>query len=168
MTSTTAVALTHRELTARILPYVFFTFACYLAIGVQLAILPSYVHLNLGYGTVLAGLIISFEYVATVLTRPQAGRMVDRLGAKRTVYYGLIVGGVSGILMLFSAFALHLPWLALTLLIVARLVMGASESMVSTGATLWGILTVGSEHTAIVISWSFWSGSPASGRSAPW
>jgi len=154
MTSTSAVALSHRELTARILPYVFFTFACYLAIGVQLAILPSYVHLNLGYGTVLAGLIISFEYVATVLTRPQAGRMVDRLGAKRTVYYGLLVGGFSGILMLLSAFFLHLPWLAITLLIVARLVMGACESMVSTGATLWGILTVGSEHTAIVISWN--------------
>lgn len=154
MTSTTAVALTHRELTARILPYVFFTFACYLAIGVQLAILPSYVHLNLGYSTVLAGLIISFEYVATVLTRPQAGRMVDRLGARRTVLYGLAVGGVSGVLMLLSAFSLHLPWLALTLLIVARLVMGASESMVSTGATLWGILTVGNEHTAIVISWN--------------
>ena len=154
---TTAVAaapVSQRELTARILPFVFFTFACYLAIGVQLAILPSYVHLSLGFNTVLAGLIISVEYVSTVLTRPQAGRMVDRLGAKRTVLYGLATGGVSGIFMLASAFLLHIPWLALTLLIVGRLIMGASESMVSTGATLWGILKVGSEHTAIVISWN--------------
>ena len=154
MATTTAVQYSQRELTARILPYVFFTFACYLAIGVQLAILPSYVHLSLGYNTVLAGLIISIEYVATVVTRPQAGRMVDRLGAKRTVLYGLAIGGASGLFTLLAAFCLHIPWLGLSLLIVGRLLLGASESMVSTGATLWGILRLGSEHTAIVISWN--------------
>jgi len=154
MTSTTAVPVSQRELTARILPYVFFTFACYLAIGVQLAILPSYVHLSLGYNTVLAGLIISIEYVATVLTRPQAGRMVDRLGAKRTVLYGLAAGGASGVFTLLAAFCLHIPWLGLTLLILGRLLLGACESMTSTGATLWGILSLGTEHTAIVISWN--------------
>jgi MFS family permease len=153
--ATVAVArYSQQELTARILPYVFFTFACYLAIGVQLAILPSYVHLNLGFNTILAGLIISLEYVATVITRPQAGRMVDRLGAKRTVLNGLIIGGVSGVCTLLAAFVPHLPWLGLSLLVVGRLLLGASESMVGTGATLWGILTVGAEHTAIVISWN--------------
>jgi MFS family permease len=143
-----------RGFSAQILPFVFFTFVCYLAIGVQLAILPSYVHLNLGFGTVLAGLIISTEYVATVVSRPRAGRMVDRLGAKRTVTYGLAIGGASGLLMLLSAFCVHIPWLALTLLIVARLAMGVSESLTSTGAMIWGILKVGSDHTAIVISWN--------------
>jgi MFS family permease len=154
MAATSVTQYSQRELTARILPYVFFTFACYLAIGVQLAILPSYVHLNLGYNTVLAGLIISIEYVATVLTRPQAGRMVDRLGAKRTVLYGLAAGGASGVFTLLAALCLHTPWLGLTLLIVGRLLLGASESMTSTGATLWGILSLGTEHTAIVISWN--------------
>ena len=154
MTATTAAVPSQRELTARILPFVLFTFACYLAIGVQLAILPSYVHLSLGYNTVLAGLIISIEYVATVVTRPQAGRMVDRLGAKRTVSYGLATGAVSGFFTLLAAFSLHIPWLALTSLILGRLLLGASESMVGTGATLWGILTVGTEHTAMVISWN--------------
>jgi MFS family permease len=154
MAATSVTQYSQRELTARILPYVFFTFACYLAIGVQLAILPSYVHLSLGYNTVLAGLIISIEYVATVLTRPQAGRMVDRLGAKRTVLYGLAAGGASGVFTLLAAFCLHIPWLGLTLLIIGRLLLGASESMTSTGATLWGILSLGTEHTAIVISWN--------------
>ena len=154
MATTSVVQYSQRELSARILPYAFFTFVCYLAIGVQLAVLPSYVHLNLGFNTVLAGLIISLEYVATVVTRPQAGRMVDRLGAKRTVLNGLAIGGVSGIFTLLAAFCLHLPWLGLSFLVVGRLLLGASESMVGTGATLWGILTVGSEHTAIVISWN--------------
>jgi MFS family permease len=154
MATITAAPVSQRELTGRILPYVFFTFACYLAIGVQLAILPSYVHLNLGYNTVLAGLIISLEYVATVLTRPQAGRMVDRLGAKRTVGYGLAIGGASGVFTMLAAFCLHIPWLGLTMLVIGRLLLGASESMVSTGATIWGIVAVGSEHTALVISWN--------------
>jgi MFS family permease len=154
MTSTTASPLSQRELTKRILPYVFFTFACYLAIGVQLAILPSFVHLSLGYNTVLAGLIISMEYVATVLSRPQAGRMVDHLGAKKTVGYGLFIGGVSGVFTLAAAFCLHIPWLGLSLLILGRLLLGVSESMTSTGATMWGIVQVGNEHTAIVISWN--------------
>jgi len=154
MASTSAVLPSQRELTSRILPFVFFTFACYLAIGVQLAILPSYVHLNLGYNTVLAGLIISIEYVATVLTRPQAGRMVDRLGAKRTVQYGLAIGAASGAFTLLAAFSLHIPWAALVSLVIGRLLLGAAESMVGTGSTLWGILTVGTEHTATVISWN--------------
>lgn len=150
----TSVQPSQRAVTKRILPYVFLTFTCYLAIGVQLAILPSYVHLNLGFSTVLAGLIISMEYVATVVTRPQAGRMVDRLGAKRTVLYGLTTCGASGVFTLLAAFCLHIPWLGLSLLVVGRLLLGASESMTSTGATMWGILRVGTEHTAIVISWN--------------
>ena len=154
MATASVAQYSQRELTSRILPFVFFTFACYLAIGVQLAILPSYVHLSLGYNTVLAGLIISIEYVATVVTRPQAGRMVDRLGAKRTVLYGLAAGGASGVFTLLAAFCLHIPWLGLTMLIIGRLLLGASESMTSTGATLWGILSLGTEHTAIVISWN--------------
>jgi MFS family permease len=154
MTAISVAQPSQRELTASILPYVFLTFTCYLAIGVQLAILPSYVHLNLGFSTVLAGLIISMEYVATVVTRPQAGRMVDRLGAKRTTLYGLATGGASGVFTLLAAFCLHIPWLGLSLLVLGRLLLGASESMTSTGATMWGILSVGSEHTALVISWN--------------
>src|SRR6202034_2625839 len=82
------------------------------------------------------------------------GRMVDRLGAKRTAIYGLITGGISGIFTLAAAFCLHLPWLGLGALVVGRLLLGASESMVGTGAIIWGVLTIGSENTALVISWN--------------
>jgi hypothetical protein len=70
---------------ARILPTVSFTFVCYLTVGIPLAILPMHVHLQLGYGTVLAGLVISTQYVATVVSRPRVGRMVDVFGPKRLV-----------------------------------------------------------------------------------
>ena len=153
MTAASAIQPVPRGVTARILPFVFFSFACYLAIGVQLAILPSYVHLRLGFSTVLAGLVISVEYVATVLTRPMSGWMVDRLGAKRSVLYGLAICGVSGVFTLLAAFYVHVPWLGLSLLVAGRLILGASESMVTTGATMWGILSVGAANTATVISW---------------
>jgi len=143
-----------RSITAQIIPYVFFSFACYLTIGVQLAILPSYVHLRLGFSPILAGFVISAEYVATVVTRPLSGWVVDRLGAKRGVLYGLCLCGISGIFTFLAAFSVSIPWLGLALLLTGRLVLGTSESLVATGATIWGILNVGAENTATVISWN--------------
>ena len=69
-------------LTVRIVAIAFFTFICYLAIGLPLAVLPGYVHGQLGYGSVLAGLAISVQYAATLLSRSHAGRMADTVGPK--------------------------------------------------------------------------------------
>ena len=154
MTQQSARTQSWRGVSARVIPFVFFSFACYLTIGVQLAILPSFVHLTLGFSTVLAGLIISAEYVATVVTRPFAGWVIDRLGAKKSVEYGLILCGASGVLTLLASFGVRWPWAGLGLLVAGRLILGASESLVGTGASIWGIMTVGPEHTATVISWN--------------
>ncbi len=141
-------------LNARIFSFVGYSLVCYLTIGIQLAVLPGYVHLTLGYSTMLAGLIVSAEYVATVLTRPWAGWIVDRRGARTSVVIGQLLCGASGVLTLASAFAHRLPWLGLLLLFAARLALGASESLVATGATIWGIWGAGVENTAAVISWN--------------
>ena len=45
----------------RILTFTYFTFVCYLSIGLPLAILPAYVHLRMGFSAVLAGLVISVQ-----------------------------------------------------------------------------------------------------------
>ncbi len=139
---------------AQILPAVSFTFICYLSIGIPLAILPPYVHLQLGYGTVLAGLVISAQYVATILSRPRAGRMVDSRGPKRVVVYGLLACAGSGAWTFAAAFFAHHPHAALALLLLGRLTLGVGESMVATGAMLWGIGRAGSQHIAKVISWN--------------
>ncbi|WP_248353271.1 MFS transporter [Anaeromyxobacter oryzae] len=141
-------------MTTRILPAVGFSFACYLVIGMLLAILPSYVHLRLGLSTVVAGLVVSAQYVATVLSRPHAGRMTDALGPKRTVLYGLLACTGSGALSLLAAWGDGVRGLGLGSLIAGRLLLGAGESMVATGATMWGIGRVGYRHTARVISWN--------------
>ena len=72
-THTTPLARsTSGSVTLRILPTSLQIFLCYFAIGLPMAVLPAVVHLQLRFNTVLAGLAISSQYVATVLSRPQA------------------------------------------------------------------------------------------------
>lgn len=61
--------------TRHIISFVYFTFICYLSIGLPLAVIPAYVHLRMGYSAVLAGLAVSIQYVATLASRPWAGRI---------------------------------------------------------------------------------------------
>lgn len=131
------------------------TFVVYLAIGLPLAILPEYVHLRMGYHASLAGLVVSVQYIATFISRPWAGRISDRKGAKISVLWGMSACTVSGFLLLGAAVLHRDPaWLSLASLIASRLFLGVGESLGSTGATLWGIACAGPEHTAKVISWN--------------
>src|SRR5499427_6279576 len=109
------------------------SFVVYLAIGLPLAILPEYVHLRMGYHASLAGTVISVQYIATFLSRPWAGRISDRKGAKISVLWGMAACTSSGVLLLAAA-ALHRnpAWLSLAILIVSRLVLGIGESLGST------------------------------------
>ncbi|HEX3891163.1 MAG TPA: MFS transporter [Terracidiphilus sp.] len=145
---------THADV-QRILGYVFFTFICYLAIGLPLAILPAYVHLRMDYNASLAGLVISIQYIATFLSRPWAGRISDRTGAKVSVLWGMAACTGSGLLVVGAAGLHRNPaWLSLFCLFASRLVLGVGESLGSTGATLWGVTAVGHEHTAKVIAYN--------------
>ncbi|WP_243042639.1 MFS transporter [Dyella sedimenti] len=141
-------------LTLRIVQVVCFTFLAYLVIGMQLAVLPPFVHDTLGYGAVLAGLVISTQYVATLLSRGFAGRTSDMAGPKRAALIGLLACGGSGLLMTVAAFLRGEPALALGTMLLARLALGMGESCVATGCIIWGIGRVGSAHTAKVISWN--------------
>ena len=142
------------QLTLRIVQIVCFTFFAYLVIGLQLAVLPPFVHDDLGYGAVLAGLVISTQYVATLLSRGFAGRTSDVAGPKQSALIGMTACGVSGLLLIFAAMAHTVPALSFGLMLVARLALGMGESCVGTGCIMWGIGRVGAAHTAKVISWN--------------
>ena len=141
-------------ITLQVVSIVLFTFIGYMNIGIPLAVLPGYVHNHLGYGTVIAGLVISVQYLATLLSRPYASRIIDNRGSKRAVMYGLAGCGLSGVLMLASTWTAAMPALSLTCLLIGRLVLGSAESLVGSGAIGWGIGRVGAQHTAKVISWN--------------
>jgi MFS family permease len=139
----------------QLIGFVYFTFVCYLSIGLPLAILPEYVHLRMGFSAALAGLVISIQYIATLLSRPWAGRISDHKGAKISVQWGMATLTVSGLLLVGAASLHRNPaWLSLASLFASRLVMGVAESLGSTGATIWGITSAGQEHTAKVIAYN--------------
>jgi hypothetical protein len=130
-------------ITLQVVSIVLFTFIGYMNIGIPLAVLPGYVHNHLGYGTVIAGLVISVQYLATLLSRPYASRIIDNRGSKRAVMYGLAGCGLSGVLMLASTWTAAMPALSLTCLLIGRLVLGSAESLVGSGSIGWGIGRVG-------------------------
>lgn len=138
----------------QIFTIVFFTFICYFAVGVSMAVIPSYVHIGLGYSSFVAGLTISLQYLATFLTRPYAGKMCDTLGPKKAVMRGMHICCLSGLALLLAWVAESMPWLSLLLLDAGRLLLGVGESLIGTGAIIWCIGRVSAKHTAKIISWN--------------
>ena len=136
-----------------ILSIVAYNFASYLTIGLPLAVLPGWVHDQLGFSAFWAGLVISLQYVATLLSRPHAGRYADLWGPKKVVVTGLVGCLISGLCILLAAL-IESPLLSLTLLCVGRLILGVGQSFTGTGTSLWGVARVGSLHIGRVISWN--------------
>lgn len=149
---TTSVSTT--QLNLRIISIVVFTCICYLSIGLPLAVLPGYIHYQLGYSTFIAGVVISLQYIATLLSRPHAGRYTDIWGPKKVVSLGVICCLLSGLFTLLAVVLQFAPPLAVAALLIGRVFLGVGESFTATGATLWGIKTVGAIHTSRVISWN--------------
>jgi len=142
------------RLNLRIISVVIFNFASYLTIGLPLAVLPGYVHDVMGYSAFWAGLVISVQYLATLLSRPHAGRFADQWGAKKVVVFGLFGVLICGICYALAALSAGIPILSLVLLCVGRLILGIGQSFTGTGTTLWGVGLVGSPHIGRVISWN--------------
>ena len=80
----------------KIIGFVAFTFLAYFIIGLTLPILPVFVTHDLGYNTMIAGIVISTQYVMTFLCRGYAGSIVDKKGPKPAVMQGMIGFTVSG------------------------------------------------------------------------
>lgn len=141
-------------ITRQILSIVFYTFIAFLCIGLPIAVLPGHVHDQLGYGAIVAGATIGLQYLATLLSRPFAGRVADTLGGKRAIRFGLLGIAGCGLLTLLSALTVTLPLLSLALLLGGRLLLGIAQGLIGVATLSWGISQVGPEHTARVISWN--------------
>ncbi|EKV87649.1 MFS transporter [Escherichia coli] len=105
-------ALNGLRLNLRILSIVMFNFASYLTIGLPLAVLPGYVHDVMGFSAFWAGLVISLQYFATLLSRPHAGRYADLLGPKKIVVFGLCGCFLSGLGYLTAGLVISLQYFA--------------------------------------------------------
>ena len=151
---TPAPVISSFRLNLQIVSVVMFNFASYMTIGLPLAVLPGYVHDVMGYSAFWAGLVISLQYFATLLSRPHAGRYADILGPKKIVIFGLCGCFLSGASYLLAAFGSAWPVVSLVLLCLGRVILGIGQSFAGTGSTLWGVGVVGSLHIGRVISWN--------------
>ena len=109
----------------------FATFACLVAVGALLPVLPRYVHGPLRSGDVAVGVVIGSYAIAGLLVRPLAGRMAARRGRKPALLAGAALCAASGLL--------YLPGLGIAGLIVARLILGAGEGTLYTAGSSWAI-----------------------------
>jgi MFS family permease len=130
---------------------VFFEF---LIMGASLGILPQYVHTELKYSDLIVGLTIGVQYIATLFVRPVAGRMSDLKGGRGTVTTGLLISSGSGFFYLFSVLTKNEPAMALSSLMVGRILLGIGESYAIIGVFKWGFSLVGSKDIAKVMVWN--------------
>jgi MFS family permease len=138
----------------QIVSIVFYTFVAFLCIGLPIAVMPGYVHNQLGFSAVVAGLVIGSQYLATLLSRPVAGRICDTIGTKRAIVYGLTGIALSGVLTVVAILLESFASASLVILVIARLILGGSQGLIGVGTISWCIGQVGAEHTARSISWN--------------
>jgi len=129
-----------------------YTALAYLAVGLPLAVLPVWT-IQLGFGPTVAGFVISAQYLATVVSRGLVGPMIDRSGPRRGVLLGFVCCALSGIVTIIGL-RLSSPLAALAIVVAGRLLLGISESLVSTSAMVWGIHRTGDANAARMISWN--------------
>jgi MFS family permease len=144
---------TARALIAALLPIMTVVFVSYLVIGLAMPVLPLYVHEGLGFGTFMVGLASGCEFAAALVSRFWSGSYADTRGAKRAILAGLLFGTAAGLLYLVSMHSTQKPNVAISILLLGRVLLGASESFVITGALAWGLVLGGPQNTGLVISW---------------
>jgi MFS family permease len=131
----------------------FAVFAGYLAFGATLQLLPGWIGQRFHAGALAAGTAIGIAFAATALCRPLAGRAGDAHRARTVVVAGgvLITVGAAG------------QWVApaIWVLLLARLIMGAGEAALFSGALPWVLAGVPAARRGRVAGWfglSMWSG----------
>jgi len=142
------------SITLQIVSIVFYTFIAFLCIGLPIAVIPGYVHDQLGFSAVIAGVTIGTQYLSTLLSRPLAGRVADSIGTKRAIVYGLSGIAASGLLTLLATLLDSQPMVSLTILIIGRVCLGVAQGLIGVGTISWCIGQVGMGHTARAISWN--------------
>lgn len=137
-----------------IIPIIVSVFAIYLSIGMTLGVLPGFVKNDLKFDSLLVGVVIGLQFLATLLTRAYAGKLTDTKGPKLSSKIGILLIILSGIIYLIAAFFSQLALVALGLIMLARIVHGMAESLSITSALTWGIGLVGTQKSGKVMTWN--------------
>ena len=128
-------------------------FTGFLAIGIPLPAIVSFVREELGLASTFAGLAFGLQSRATILSRHAAGSMVDRHGAHPIALAAMPVLLLSTGLYLGSTLtgSAHTP-LSLGLLLCGRVFAGNGESFLLTSAIVWAINLSGIANSGQVMA----------------
>jgi MFS family permease len=129
-------------------------FCGYLAVGLPLPVLPLFVRDKLGFSNLIVGLVIGIQFLATVLTRGYAGRVIDHQGGKRSALQGAVVCAFAGLLYFFAAMPSLSSAISLAVVILGRLIAGFGEGQFVTGCVSWSIASVGPQRAGMSMSWT--------------
>ncbi|WP_242127932.1 arabinose transporter [Sphingobium sp. Sx8-8] len=129
-------------------------FCGYLAAGMPLPVLPLFIHDRLGFSSLIVGLVIGIQFLATVLTRGYTGRITDQHSGKRSALQGAALSALAGLLYFVAAAPGLSPAVALAVLIVGRSAAGLGESQLVTGFVSWSVASVGPQRAGISMSWT--------------
>jgi MFS family permease len=136
-----------------LLPLMEAVFVAFLVIGAALPVLPLHVHQGLGFGTFTVGLVAGAQFAAALISRLWSGGYADRRGARLAVLTGLAGASAAGLFYVVSLRFAETPFVSVAFLLAGRAVLGAAESFIITGATIWGLARVGAPNAGKVIAW---------------
>jgi MFS family permease len=129
-------------------------FCGYLCVGLPLPVLPLFVHDKLGFDSLVVGLVIGVQFLATVLMRGYSGRVTDHHGGKRSALQGAAVCALGGLAYFVSALPGLSPSMSLAIIVLGRLAAGFGESQFVTGCVSWSIASVGPQRAGMSMSWT--------------
>jgi predicted MFS family arabinose efflux permease len=141
------------SIVAALLPIMAVAFVACLVSGLALPVLPLHVHVGLGHGTFVVGLIAGSQFVAAMLARLWAGHYADSRGAKRAVATGLLAATGVGVLYLLSLAFVDVPVASAAILLLGQALLGGTFGFITTGAISWGLALVPAQHAGTVIAW---------------
>lgn len=135
-------------------PIIISVFGVYLTIGIALGVLPKFVQNNLGFDSLIIGLVIGLQSLSTLMTRAYSGKITDTKGAKKSKMTGVILAIIAGLAYILAVVLQTDRFLALSFLLLARIIHGIGESFLVTGALTWGIGLVGHSNSGKVMTWN--------------
>lgn len=149
--STTASAAIAPAVERPLLPVSAIVFLGFLSLSMLMPTVAIHVGVTLGFGDMIAGLVVGLQSFATVATRHHAGKTSDLNGPHAAVRRGLPLLALGGLLGFAATLVLREG--ALALLLASRVCLGVGESLMLTGAMSWGIARAGSARSGRVIAW---------------
>ncbi|WP_313100147.1 MFS transporter [Epilithonimonas sp.] len=144
----------NKNLSNGIISYVFFTFIGYFIIGLSLSVLPIFINKSLGFSMLVAGVVISLQYVMTFILRAYSGKVIDSKGPKPAVLASMLSFSFTGLGLVLAYYFRLSPVVSLLFLIITRFFTGCAEGLVGASPINWAIMTFGEEHTAKIISYN--------------